>query len=335
MKWIVNLGFIGAGALLGALAFLTLAHQLWAAEDYRSELPPCFEVGSPFHHRFRPECSGMMRTPQGPVNVAINEDSMRDAPRAELLRQKDRVLLMGDSTVEGWWLAQNQTLGAKLTEAFPPTYFINGGLRSTGPLFQVQRFDRFTETYKPRAALLVLNDTDTSDDKLACALSENPDLPHQEWKFGAEEFSQGPWEKRLLSVLGDSYPGRKLKLYFYRQRWNELVQGESAKRCEPCLGIRLMNKIAQERKIPLHVIFFKMRAGGNGGPYELDLGAREKFLTCLGDLKIPFTVLDNSTLTPAEIDRYFWPNDTHRNPEGVKFFVEQISPSIKGWKLVK
>jgi hypothetical protein len=275
-----------------------------------------------------------MNTPQGPVELFTNEDSLRDAPRAEIMVKPDRILLLGDSNVEGWWLSQAQTLGAQLNLTYPDTYFINGGLRSTGPLFRLQAFRPLIEIYQPRSVVFILNDTDPTDDKLACATAENITAPPGEWRFSAGEFEQGVWERRFIDIFNNTYPGHLVKMRFHRRRWNELVASERAKLCEPCLGLKEMSRVAKSMKVPLQVIYFKMREGDNTGHYPLDLSGRETYLACLEELKIPFFVLDNGRLSPEEMERYFWPQDTHRNPEGVRYFADQIIPALEDWRIV-
>ena len=319
---------------MGAVSFFTLVHQLRFADSYRWELPPCFEVGAPFHHRFQPSCQGPMNTPQGPVSLFTNEDSLRDAPRAEILEKPNRVLLLGDSNVEGWWLSPAQTLGALLSAEFPETYFINGGLRSTGPLFQAQYFDRLLDTYEPRSVILLMNDTDTSDDKLACALAEDINLSPEAWKYSLDDFELGPWEGRLVGTLGNTEAGRRLKTHYYRERWAKFVASERGQRCETCLGLKEMNRLAKKRGVPLRVIYFKMREEKMASHYPLDASALERYLRCFEELKIPFFVLDNNRLSAEEVERYFWPNDFHRNPEGMAYFVAQITPALEDWQIV-
>jgi hypothetical protein len=327
------LGLSSAGVILGLACglLLVMAKNGVFSHDIRYEIPPCFEVGSPFHHRYRENCHGKMRTPRGEVQVSTNEDGLRELARQETLREPSRVLVVGDSFVEGWWMSREQGISAELSRLFPGTYFVNGGLRSTGPMLQAESLGPRLEAYRPKGILWFLNDTDGADDRLACAVLENPDASPGARRFGIDEFLLDGWRAQLVSLLGDSAPSRWLRRVFYQRRWKALVHGEGGKRCGACKGVEEFKAAADRAGVPVLAVFTNTDTGLLTGHYEGEEQSREEIMACLARHGVSTVTANTESMSSELRERYLWPADFHLNPEGVQWFAGQIGSDLSAW----
>lgn len=301
-----------SGSALGLVALFWLLPRLRGENPLRLEPPPCFEVGSSYHHRFRANCAETLNTPKGPVPFVTNEDRLRDRPRAEILAAPSRVLLAGDSVVEGWWLGEEDTLSQRLSSAFPSRRFVNAGLRSTGPLFQASRLPTLLAAYRPRALVYLLNENDQLDDRLACALAESTAGAPAQWRYRTADFDLPAWATWMKGS-----PGQALRQELYRRRWRDLVNGAAGNACDPCAGLSELQRIAGEAKVPLRVARLEYRNYLGGGPYFAEPGARAVQAECLRALGIRAATLNFGWTNEAERERLFWPGDSHPNPAGM------------------
>lgn len=294
------------------------------SQDYRWDLPPCFEAGEPFHHRFRPNCRENVRSPQGNVLFQTNEDGLRDLPKELLLSLPNRVLLLGDSFVEGWWLREDQAFPTRLRELEPQKYFINGGIRASGPLFQARRLPQLLADYQPKEVIAVLDDSDIYDDQLACAVAKDRAGDPRGWNFGAPEFQAPGWESFVLDRLaGTRFQGR-LRDYFYGRRLESLVESKEAKECDPCLGLQSLQASAAEKNVAFRALLLDLgsRAGLDGTTHAA--GATEAIQTCLRNLRVPFFTLRFDELSAEEQNKYFWGAGAYFNPLGVQYWASKV-----------
>jgi hypothetical protein len=325
--------------LLVAILLATGAGGGWAAAqmlellvnepDARYRLPPCFEVGAPFHHRFRAGCAGMEETPEGPVPFSVNEDGLRDAPRAQLLQHPRRVLVLGDSSVEGWWVAGEQALPAMLGARIPKAYFVNAGLRSTGPLMQAARLASLLPKYKPTGVLWVLNGTDGADDRLACALLKDPGAPAERQELGVDDFAyDGGAAGRLLegTPLGD-----RLRRAAYEREWKKLVSGPGAARCAPCAGVREFARIARAARVPVLAAYLPGNPFGGRSIYEDVPSPRESLTECLRAEGIGLLTPVLGGGSDTETRALFWEDDFHLDAAGLAAASELLEPPTRSW----
>lgn len=329
--WMIGLS--AAGVILGLACglLLVMAKSGVFSHDIRYEIPPCFEVGSPFHHRYRENCQGKMKTPRGEAEVRTNEDGLREQPREAALKEPSRVLVIGDSFVEGWWMSREEGISAELTRRFPGTYFVNGGLRSTGPMLQAESLSRRLELYRPKGILWFLNDTDGADDRLACAVLEDPAAPAGSRRFGINEFLLDGWRERAVGLLGDTAPGRWLRRVFYQRRWKELVHGERGGRCGACRGVEEFKAAADRAGVPVLAVFTNTDTGLLTGHYAGEKQSRQELNACLARHGVRTFTADTQSFTPELKERLIWPNDFHLNPEGVQWFAAQLSGELQSW----
>jgi len=312
--------FILGGAICG-WGFSLAMESVTFEDDPRAEFPPCFEVGAPFHHRFRPNCTGVMNTPRGEVPLSINEDGLREIARPHALKQPKRIVVLGDSFVEGWWASRDQSIPSLLQQRFPEFYFINAGLRSTGTVMQAARLKEVIGLYKPSGIIWILNDTDPLDDRFACAIQD-------EEGFGVPELALHGWRKVAVSLLGATAPANRLRRQFYGENWQSLAQSEAAGLCDPCRGVIEIGKITQ---VPLISLFLPIHSALPRHHYAQPEFARAELLECLEKKGIRTAMALSDNMTKEEIDRYFWEKDFHLNPEGMAYFVDHNAPGIEEW----
>lgn len=322
---------------LGA-AFFT---YLWSSgpRDFRFDLPPCFEAGAPFHHRLVPGCRTKVRTPQGRVEFQTNDDGIRDLPHDLVLSLGRRIFLLGDSFVEGWWLREDQALNTQLRELDPRQYYINGGLRASGPLFQAPRLWHLLERYRPQELWVFLNDTDVADDRLACALADQKGAEPARWEFRADDLEPDGWQRFLLQRFEGWRLQGKLRNLFERSARNRIISSGAAESCEPCLGLRSLQTQAAAKKVPLRAFLLDLGERGHRVFGKKFPEAAATLEGCLRELQIPYFALRLDELTPEEQDKYLWAGDVHFNPLGAEYWATRIheagAPSVKPAKLQK
>lgn len=301
---------------------------LWSTgpRDFRFDLPPCFESGFPFHHRLVPSCRTKVRTPQGRVEFQTNDDGIRDLPHDLVLSLGRRVLLLGDSFVEGWWLREDQALNTQLRELEPRQYFINAGLRGAGPLFQAPRLWHLLERYRPQELWVFLNDTDVADDRLACALADKKDSPNEpaRWEFRADDLEPGGVQRFLLDRFEGWRLRGKLRSLFERSARNRIISTSAAESCEPCAGLRSLQTQAEAKKVPLRAFMLDLGERGQRVYGRKFPDAAATLEGCLRELRIPFFSLKLDELTPEEQDKYLWAGDVHFNPLGAEYWATRI-----------
>lgn len=294
------------------------------SQDFRWDLPPCFEAGAPFHHRFRPNCREFVRTPQGRVEFQTNEDGLRDLPKELLLSLPNRVLLLGDSFVEGWWLREDQAINTRLRELDPKKYFINAGLRGSGPLFQARRLGPLLESYKPKEVVAVLDDTDIFDDRLACAVATSKEGDPRDWSFAAPEFEAPGWQSFLLDRVAGWRMEPRLREYFYGRRLAKLIDSSSAGTCDPCRGLESLRDTAAAAHVKFRALLLDLGRRGPEEATEGPQGTSEALQACLRNLRIPFFALRFDEFTKAEEDKYLWGAGPYLNPLGVQYWAARI-----------
>ncbi len=331
MRLLQVFGVLSLGALFG-WGLLKGAGIVLYARDPHAELPPCFEVGAPFHHRFRPVCAGVISTPRGPVPLRVNEDGLREIARAHALSHPRRVAVIGDSFIEGWWSSQEQALGSLLTRDFPGTYFLNGGLRSTGPFMQAGRLAGIIEKYRPQGVIWLLNDTDALDDRFTCAITRDPQARPDQAELGVPEFVLEGWKRQAAGLLGNTAAGGRLRRRFYQEKFAELASGESSRRCGACWGVKAVKKVADDAGLPLLVFFLASDSLLPKGHYGGGAALRPELLDCLRQSGIQtHTAGPAATLSAANLENYVWEGDFHLNPEGMEMLAGEISPTVKAW----
>jgi len=307
---------LGFGFAFGLLLVFGI-ERFFFSRDYREELPPCLEIGEPYHHRFRANCTGELATPTGTVPFSVNDDGFRDLPRAQILKQRQRVLVAGDSFVEGWWVAADQALPSLLSAALPSKYFINAGLRSTGPVLQSARLKPLLEAYRPQLLLWVLNDTDGLDDRFACAVAKNGG------GFGAPEFAMQGWRKGIAELLGNTSAGDRVRRAAYLEEWQRLVDSPAAAGCDACRGVRDFQRLAKAAGVKMFVVYLAKGFPDPGRNYAQARPPRQELLECLAKEGLtPY-------LAAVEGENYYWEGDFHLNPEGLASLAGALAAQLK------
>jgi len=310
------------GLVAGSAALLSFSSAN-EEEKLRARIPPCFEVGVPFHHRFFANCKGRLDTPSGAVDFFTNQDRIRDRSRTEILSHKNRLMVLGDSFVEGWWSDLEHSLSSALRARIPGTYFINAGLRSTGPIFQAAYLEDLVRVYKPSTILWLLNDTDPVDDRFACAVAVNMKEKPNRRIFGAPEFELNAWQKNFLRLFGDSHLSERLRLIFYRLTWNAVLREN--RKCDPCQGTNEISSIARKEGVSLRPIFLQLDSSKFTGHYKEHSSDSKGLLQCLANEGLKTLIVDFQKISSSERDSWFWKNDFHLSREGTFKLAEIIA----------
>lgn len=313
----LNLAALMVVGVTFGLLLLFASGEVFFTKSLSDELPPCMEIGEPFHHRFRPNCAGELATPSGSVPFSVNEDGLRERPRAQIMLRPRRVLVAGDSFVEGWWVSGEQALSSQLSAALPPFYFINAGLRSTGPIMQAARLGSLLEVYRPELLLWVLNETDGLDDRFACSVMKDSRTPLAQ--FGAPEFGLHGWRKPIAELLGNTNTGQRVRKAAYLAEWERLVQSEAAGACGACRGVREFRRTAEAAKVPIFVVYLAKGFPDPGRHYAKGRPPKEELLDCLAKEKL------SPYLAAVEGENYFWEGDFHLNPEGLSYLAASLT----------
>lgn len=304
-------------ALVGLSCGAAFSYFLWNAgpSDYFYDLPPCGESGAPYHHRLAANCQTSIPSPQGPLVFQTNEDGLRDMPRELILGIPHRVLLLGGGAVEGYWLREDQTLSSRLRERDPQHFYINGGLRGAGPLFQAYRLPALIETYQPEEVWLALDNRNLDDDLLACASKREDELA-----FGSDDQSLPKWQEALLGVARSG----KLQARLRQHRRQQFVDRGRTLKCDECEGLRLLAETANAKKVPVRALVLDLGSRGEFTAGGKSPNAIEKLQSCLREVRVPFYTQNVDDLSAEEKDKYFWARQAYWNPLGAQHWADQV-----------
>lgn len=301
-------------AVIACLAMGTLAFLRQRDFALRLEIPPCFRIGGERHHYFEADCSGT--SPVSGIPYRINEDSLRERPRAEI--GTGAVLVLGDSNVEGKGLVFEETL-SQLLESGSDIRFINAGLRTRGPVLESLALRELYPVYKPKSLLWVLNENDVSDDRFAFALKQKTDAEGVPISLSTEDFDGvreiSAWRARLGGMVGilDFLVYRA-----YRAQVTSILERQDTGH-ESCAGIRRGLRFAREQKLP---VLFAIIPLGPHNPEKYMEAEFPAMLPCLAGER----VLDFRELKGRP--EFFLDRDTHLNKAGNQWLAERILPEF-------
>ncbi|MCO5143412.1 MAG: hypothetical protein M9962_10020 [Oligoflexia bacterium] len=321
--------FINISIVFFTFAFVYLGFRFfpYSPKDPRLDLPPCFEVGEGFHHRFNPSCEGIINTPRGDIEFSTNEDGLREISRTDILKAKSKILVLGDSFVEGWWLKQEETISALLQENLK-VLFVNAGIRSSGTFFQKDRLEKLVPIYKPDGIIWFISDTDWDDDRFFCALAKSISKEGHPENFSIKDF-QSSGQKKIDFLLGkENFFSKFLKRVSYETNWKKIVDSQEANRCKSCGAFQEIKEFADRERIPIKAVLLPFPEHTTVGTYKLTLENRQKIKTCLVESGID--LLDSESFSSVG-KNYYWENDIHFNPGGMRAYLEYLLPNISSW----
>ncbi len=82
-----------------------------------------------------------------------------------LNNSKDKILILGDSSIFGWLLNDEDTFVYKLAKTFPKFNFINSAAGGMGTSDQVRYYEKFCKKIKPISTLYIMNFADIDRSK--------------------------------------------------------------------------------------------------------------------------------------------------------------------------
>ena len=159
--------------VLGSVVVTLLISEAVLRAVYPPAWRPLRKVPSREYHHINPPSVTMYqgRTESGDVLVRTNEDGFRgEYRRAEFLRYRDRVVILGDSFTFGSLVSQEaafpQVMERVLRERLrrDDIAVLNTGTVSYSPLLAQRLFDGIAVHYRPTLVLFVLDATDIGDD---------------------------------------------------------------------------------------------------------------------------------------------------------------------------
>ena len=285
------------------------------------KIPDCIEYGDGYHHRFRPNCESHIVLHGRNIGYSINAVGMRERDLT-LLSQKERVLVLGDSFVEGWGLFTSEMLTSKLEAMEPSKYFLNGAIRSSGPVYTAQRLSMLLPLVKPKRVIFIANENDLQDDLLFSGLEENGGI-QLPFAFTRRDYqSAQPYHDFFLRLgsFGASNFFRWLEYSLYKISFRKIIEDSRSRKPDPCNGLRLMEKLLRENGMPsLQVVLVP-----SGPETSLDAGIHKR----------EFKVMEHCFQGALDIrdflrakPEYFFEHDDHPNPEG----IEKVAKLINAW----
>jgi hypothetical protein len=172
---VIGLRFRRAETLLvlGAAVVTLLISEAVLRAVYPPAWRPLRKIPSRDYHHINPPSVTMYqgRTEGRDVLVRTNEDGFRSGyGRAEFLRYRDRVVILGDSFTFGSLVSQEaafpQVIERELRERLrrDDIAVLNGGIISYSPLLAKRTFNGLAVHYRPTLVLFVLDPTDIGDD---------------------------------------------------------------------------------------------------------------------------------------------------------------------------
>lgn len=313
--------FIAAIALCYGIISM---QQRWSDSiQWIIHLPPCLRIGGELHHYYEPNCSGSFSFYGEKVFYSINEDGIRERSAA-LIRQR-QVLVLGDSMVEGWGIQAQETIPARLEEAWrnkSPMQFINAGYRFTGPIMQALRAEKLIKKYKPKLLLWFITENDLLDDQFSYSLAKAFDVNGMPKKFSTSDFDNVSWVNRYASLQNEFPVAFSLFKYFaYQRSVNQVLKNQDwQKQYHVCAGIEYLSKIATANHARTAFVAIPMGSVSNTDHRVSNI---DSLIMCTK--KFPLVDLRNSTIRDPK--NYLYKN-THFNPRGTSVVAAAIEESV-------
>lgn len=283
--------------LLGAAGF-----SQWLLRENYSGFSPCANFIAPFQLGNKKNCAGEMISPRGRISFYSNEDGLRDLARDDILKNSQKIMVLGDSLVEGGWLKSEETIPHQLQEKIPGKYFINAGLRERGPLWQVPFLKSILPIYQPQDILWFIDALSAESDQVACQVLGDPTKSKDLFE---RDMSRGAWlGERLATKL-------RAKSYEKSRKAMAYAEGESLS-CH-CAGIRQMKDFAHKNGLSV----FPVAVVRDKDSYL------KKIQLCLDDWgrgMRPFLILDLSNRP-----EFFYAGSDQLNPLGAQELAREIA----------
>ena len=163
-----------------------------------------------------------------------------------------RVLVLGDSFVEGVGVEADETFHAKLEKTYrdklnKPVYFINAGLRGTGPVQQANLLNNIGMKYHPDKVLLCVyaNDLTNMPDKTNYIFH-----PYQKTQRDGAAKIVGMFFPRILTLCEKLNKIKKAKKYYSKKQ--DVVAQVSAKAIE--MGIEKARIEEWKKSLPPELV---------------------------------------------------------------------------------
>lgn len=270
------------------------------------------------HHRNAP---GRASQGMGGHEVSTNEDGFRSAySRAEFLKHRERVVLLGDSYVFGLGVAERDSLAPRLEAelgrllaerggAAADVAVLNTGVISYSPLLERAAFRQVASAYRPTATILFVDVNDIGDDWQYARenVSADPDEPR--WDVPERPARRGLCERSALCKAARPLAA-KLLLPFatVAKHWGLSREDYDYYRFEVTVG----GKVEQDRFFVLRHPLAETRPYFEGTLANIEALARDVLAT-------------GSSFQVVVMPRYFHWNDAEcpRNWEGFRYRVDE------------
>lgn len=301
------------------------AYLRFFEKDYAARLSQCLTLEPAEHHRFRPNCQEQIATPAGPVSYSTNEDGLRDAPRSNF-PPGNNALLLGDSKIEGWWLAPQETLSHRLHTLLPNWKFLNGGIRYSSPAMLRIQLARYRAHYPLRAVFLVINGTDVADERLAYALASSFDPKGLPTALSLKDTIAPSWLEFLdAATLHSSQLVRVLRLAHYDREVIRLVKSQT--RAPLCAAIQ---SLAANAGVDFYTIVLPLGPRIKEFPYMGESAEPPEFASMVECARAASKKLfDLRPLLPDDPDLY-WKEHRNMNAKGTALVAEKLAEILEG-----
>ena len=194
---------------------------------------------------------------------------------------------------------------------------------------QATRLKALLPIYRPAAVIWVLNDTDGFDERLSCALADRVDLPVEARKLSTPEIELADWEKLAIKWTGSEWLSRRIQLFFYEKRWREIVGSDVSQKCSLCDGVNAFFRIAAEAGVPVFTVYLDSERMPLLGHYQGGGVLRAGLQDCFHERNLPLRKESLHRIPPGDEAKFFWKNDFHLNPDGVRFLVRELAGDVR------
>jgi len=267
----------------------------------------CLRLGSPEHHYFLPNCSTQVETPKGKVGYQLNEHGFRAGAAATF--EEGAFALLGDSKIEGWWVDQHQTVGARLEakKIFGSLRELNLGIRYSGPTIQRMRLERAIENYPIKLILWFFNGSDLADEMLARSLALRRDKNGAPLALSIADAATPGWLLFLQKITGNkSVLLRSLQIKIYDREVTRLVLAQKSQLGPGkfCASFHSAVEIARKKEIPLIAVYLPLGPNIEKFPYMNIVGSEEgseEIAACVNQQRVPLVDLREKLDTRAEL----------------------------------
>lgn len=281
------------------------------------------------HYPVLPKRNGVISTPEFSYAVSVNQYGFRDRDWSVTKTNKQRIMVLGDSFVEGVGAPADSTWPALLQRMMnvdsPVVEVFNAGISGSDPVFQHRLFAHKLTVFSPDILFMSINFSDLHD--LITRGGDERFLPD-----GRVAFRKGPdWEP----LYRYSYLVRFVLHAILRYDFSLLSPGDYAQRSQQAIQEICRQATTLDAFCRLRHIRFALIIHPYVDPYDAFIQRQDILLTAIPTLQqqgisvVNLFPVFRQKINKTNYKQYAWPVDKHFTAQGYSFFAQCVAGSLQ------